>query len=156
MTEQEAIEELRPCVDFPFGNDISGEAAETAICALEEVQRYRAWEERLKKVYGDCPGLLELTITHLEHHVGIDIPEPVFKARLLTDGVVDQWEAYKALGTPEQLREALGQLNAAKEDIRKLLCREYGSSCQFCIHDENEAAMCCNIGGSGRDWNHLT
>ena len=32
---------------------------------------------------------------------------------------------------------------------KKLLCSEYGSSCSFCIHDNNPDAMCCNIDGSG-------
>ncbi len=45
-------------------------------------------------------------------------------------------------GTETKLREA-------KETIRKLLCSEYGSSCSFCIHDNNPDAMCCNVGGSG-------
>lgn len=50
-----------------------------------------------------------------------------------------------------------------KEVIRKLLCSEYGSSCQFCIQDNNDNAMCRNVGGSGswccenaaydREWN---
>lgn len=50
-----------------------------------------------------------------------------------------------------------------KEVIRKLLCSEYGSSCQFCIQDNDDNAMCRKVGGSGswccenaaydRDWN---
>lgn len=54
--------------------------------------------------------------------------------------------AIQALEENQVLKE---KLENAKEDIRKLLCSEYGSSCQFCIQDENEDAMCCNIGGSG-------
>lgn len=41
------------------------------------------------------------------------------------------------------------ELRKAKEAIRKLLCSEYGSSCSFCIHDNNPDAMCCNVRGSG-------
>ena len=41
------------------------------------------------------------------------------------------------------------ELRKAKETIRKLLCSEYGSSCSFCIQDNNPDAMCCNVGGSG-------
>ncbi len=41
------------------------------------------------------------------------------------------------------------ELKEAKETIRKLLCSEYGSSCQFCIQDDNENAMCRKVGGSG-------
>lgn len=146
MTEQEAIEIFKNFPTWNLDDRWLDEAdmeklTETAISALEEVQQYRAWEERLKKVYGDCPGLLELTITHLEHHVGIDIPEPVFKARLLTDGVVDQWEAYKALGTPEELREAREKQQKQKplydKRISVLSCPICGGYLQKVI-DDNE------------------
>lgn len=40
------------------------------------------------------------------------------------------------------------ELREARETIRKLFCSEYGSSCSFCIHDNNPDAMCCNVGGS--------
>lgn len=56
--------------------------------------KYKKLEQRLKKVYGECEGLLETVVEHLERHEGIDLPEPVFKARLLTDGDVDKWEEY--------------------------------------------------------------
>lgn len=45
--------------------------------------------------------------------------------------------------------DSVCELQKAKETIRKLMCSEYGSSCQFCIHDKNNDAMCCNVGGSG-------
>lgn len=36
-----------------------------------------------------------------------------------------------------------------REAIRKLLCSEYGSSCEFCIQDNNDNAKCRKVGGSG-------
>ena len=70
--------------------------------------------------------------------------------------VIGNCDAYTRLAqyedtdlTPEQILEKLEELEKAKEVIRKLLCSEYGSTCQFCIHDENPDAMCSNIGGSG-------
>lgn len=36
-----------------------------------------------------------------------------------------------------------------REAIRKLLCSEYGSSCEFCIQDSNDNAKCRKVGGSG-------
>ena len=56
---------------------------------------------------------------------------------------------YREIGTVEECREAREKLPVAEEAIKKLLCSEYGSSCQFCIHDSDEEAVCCNIGGSG-------
>lgn len=42
MEENEAIKEFRQNVDMPFGSNISREASELAIQALEEIQQYRA------------------------------------------------------------------------------------------------------------------
>lgn len=41
MTENEAIKEFQQNIDMPFGSNISREASELAIQALEEVQQYR-------------------------------------------------------------------------------------------------------------------
>lgn len=49
----------------------------------------------------------------------------------------------------DEYTQTMELLKLAVEDIRKLLCEEYGSPCQFCKHDNNEDAMCCKIGGSG-------
>ena len=67
---------------------------DTAITKLAE---YEDLEERLRTVYGECDGLLEMVVEHLEHHENVDISEPVFKARLLTDETVDKWEEIKRL-----------------------------------------------------------
>lgn len=62
---------------------------------------------------------------------------------------LEELQQYRAIGTVEECREAKEQLEAAKDDIRKLLSSEYGDSCEFCIQDGNEDAQCCNIGGYG-------
>lgn len=62
---------------------------------------------------------------------------------------LEEIQQYRAIGTIEEFKDLKEKLENAKDDIRKLLSSEYGSSCDFCIHDENEDAMCCNIGGSG-------
>ena len=62
---------------------------------------------------------------------------------------LEEIQQYRAIGTIEELKALKEKFENAKDDIRKLLSSEYGSSCQFCVHDENEDAMCCNIGGSG-------
>jgi len=118
MTEMEAITTLQDIHDVAECRIKSGDQRgvvyippdklqdfNIAISALKEIQKYREFEERLKKIYGDCPGLLEIVVKHLEAHEGVDLPEPIFKARLLTDGEVDRWEAYKQLGTVEELKK---------------------------------------------------
>ena len=108
--------------------------------------KYKKLEQRLKKVYGECEGLLETVVEHLERHEGIDLPEPVFKARLLTDGDVDKWEEYKKIGTVEEVREArekripmkiVHNLEAGREadwtcPACKWTCSPYVRHCQNC------------------------
>ena len=65
--------------------------------AVRKLAEYEDLEDRFQSVYGECDGLLEKVVEHLERHEGIDLPEPVFKARLLTDGEVDRWEEYEYL-----------------------------------------------------------
>ncbi len=78
---------------------------------VDKLGEYEDLEERLQAVYGECHGLLEKVVEHLERHEGVDLPEPIFKARLLTDGEVDKWERYKSL--EEQSKEA------AENELRK-------------------------------------
>ena len=73
---------------------------DTAITKLAE---YEDLEDRLQSVYGECDGLLGKLVEHIERHEGVDLPEPVFKARLLTDGEVDRWEEYKNLEEQNKL-----------------------------------------------------
>lgn len=75
--------------------------------------------------------------------------DEMYDAAQIAIKALEEIQQYRAIGTVDECRAAVGQLKAAKEDIRKLLCSEYGSSCQFCIHDEDEDAICCNVGGSG-------
>jgi len=102
VTENEAIEWIKKIYIDTNQSDICM-SLNMAISALKEIRQYRDMEQRLKKVYGDCPGLLEKVVKHLEKHENITLPEPIFKARLLTDGEVDRWEAYKQLGTVEEI-----------------------------------------------------
>lgn len=92
MTEQETeikrvISYIRSCRDAGIDTTITIDKSRNhfILNALEEIQQYRALEERLKRVYGDCQGLLERVVMHLEAHASADLSKPVFKARLLTD-----------------------------------------------------------------------
>lgn len=42
MTENEAIEEFKRNIEMPFGSDISNEASEIVLQALDEIKQYRA------------------------------------------------------------------------------------------------------------------
>ena len=64
---------------------------------VEKLAEYEDLEERLRNVYGECDGLLQKVVEHLESHEGIDLQGPVSKARLLTDDDVDRWEELNGL-----------------------------------------------------------
>ena len=64
---------------------------------VTELKEYRDLKERLNSIYGECDGLLEVVVEHLERHEGSVLTEPVFKARLLTAGEADRWEEWKSL-----------------------------------------------------------
>lgn len=95
------------------------EKAETIINGFEELEQYRAMEKRLEAIYGDCPGLLETVVEHLERHDGIGTDKPAFKARLLTDDNVDKWDSYKEIGTPEECRAAVEKQK--EYDVEKVI-----------------------------------
>lgn len=124
MTEQEAIKKIRELqahnnglfdLDCHFATNI-------AVRCIEESQKYREINDRLKTIYGECDGLFETAVEQalenavaiLENHEGIDIGHP-YQSRLLTDEDVDKWEAYKAIGTPDECRAAVDKKKADKE-----------------------------------------
>lgn len=88
----------------------------------EERRKYTDLEERLQSIYGKCDGLLEKVVESLEQHENVNIPEPVFKAKLLTDGEVDRWEEYKCLEKQGKLLKlpcAVGDTVYEVQDLRE-------------------------------------
>ena len=115
--------------------------------ALEEVQQYRAMEKRLDAIYGDCPGLLETVVKHLERHDGIGTDKPAFKARLLTDDNVDKWDSYKEIGTVEECRAAV-EKQKPKKPIDRCMYKE----CPACGSVEIQNCGYCTECGQKLDW----
>lgn len=79
MKESEAIKEFRQNIDMPFGSNISREASELAIQALEKVQQYQ-----------EIGTLEELQ----------DMKSDYFKA-------LSDWRQYRKIGTLEECRTAI-------------------------------------------------
>ena len=95
MTENEAIELLRSmqnpkqdyadvvcapafCTGFRFVYpEPEDYAIEEAIKALKEIQQYREMDRKIREVYGDCDGLLEVVIDGLCKHSEVDIGNPI-------------------------------------------------------------------------------
>lgn len=116
MTGQEAIEILTLTPEMQRKVPHLSGVYEVAVKALEEIQQYRALEKRLADMFGGELSL-EYYVDELEKAMTEpDKPHPV-NARILTYEDADMWEAYKAIGTPEECREAVENLKAAKEDI---------------------------------------
>lgn len=118
MTENEAI--IREKIsDFEmhyaefdkYPQNIESDFVEAVSTLLQEIQQYRAMEERLKKIYGECDGILEVIVSGLERHENLELPSITVKSRLLTDEDVDMWDEYRAIGTVEEFKAfKLGRL----------------------------------------------
>lgn len=112
MTENEAIKELETSIDlakmctqnYERKNEIQG--YEMAIKALEEVQQYQALEKRLSDMFGGSLSL-KMCVDELERILTEpDSPHPM-NAKILTYQEAADWEAYRAIGTPEECRAAV-------------------------------------------------
>ena len=101
MTVQEAIRELHNI--RPLGGIIPqkrAEAIDIAIKCMEEVEQYRALEEKLNGIS------IEHIVNAFIERVEKDTNEGYEKGRILTNAEADMWEQYRALGTVEELKEA--------------------------------------------------
>lgn len=109
MKENEAIQELESRIspyDTCKADFDANEAIKTAIKALEEVQQYRALEKRLSDMFCSSTSL-KIVVDELERNLKEpDSPHPM-KARILTYKESADWDAYRAIGTPEECRVAV-------------------------------------------------
>ena len=123
MTENEAIKILKKPEeyiriyddDFVFPSDFA-KAYETAIKALEEIQRYRALEEKLNGIS------VEQVVNGFISTVEKQTHEEYKRGRILTNKEADEWnelqaigtveeiQSYRAIGTPTQILEKIGGL----------------------------------------------
>ena len=125
-TPEEAIETIKSNMPTS-GYQMLRESLAMAIEALEKVQHYQEMDKKLREAFGDCDGLLETVVDSLCRHEGEDIGSPV-KSRLLTNETVDKWDAYLAIGTVEECREAK-ERQTPKRPVwkkgRSVICKDY-------------------------------
>ncbi len=115
MSEKEAVAYLKAIKDVMYNSltqQTARDALDMAIAALEEIQQYRALEQRLQSVYGEHDGLLEIVINGLAKYE--NAPDRASKAVLLIDDDVDKWKQYRAIGTVDQCREAVERMKPKK------------------------------------------
>lgn len=89
-------------------------SVEKAIKALEEVQQYRVLEKRLSDMFGGSLSL-KMCVDELERILTEpDSPHPM-NAKILTYQEAADWEAYRAIGTPEECRKSVDICKAMAE-----------------------------------------
>lgn len=138
MTENKAIERIK--YRMHTVEQVAGkggmEDLEMAIKALEEVQQYRALETRLAEMFGGAL-CLEIVIDELERQLKEpDNPHPI-NAKILTYEDAAAWDAYHAIGTPEECRAAVEKQTAKRPRImgNAMIC----PSCPRCFKSDNSA-----------------
>lgn len=119
MTENEAIKMLENIlIDYKNLKNaiLCQQMVDLAVKALREVQEYREMDRKLRKCFGDCDGLLKAVVDGICYR--ISVKEPI-KLRLLTNEDADMWDAYRAIGTVEECREATRKQKKEKSNSRK-------------------------------------
>lgn len=150
MTENEAIEELHRI--RPYGGIIPqrrAEALDVAIKALEEVQQYRALETRLAEMFGGELSL-ETVVDELERQLKEpDNPHPI-NAKILTYEDAAAWDAYHAIGTPEECQAAMEKQIPYKPSRKKLV---WGiGKCKCGVEFLDRKTGFCGNCGQRLDW----
>ena len=157
MTENEAIKGLETSINlakmctqnYERKREIQG--YEMAINALEDVLQYRALEKRLSDMF--CSSVsLKSVVDELERNLKEpDSPHPM-KARILTYKESADWDAYRAIGTPEECRAAVEKQTDEKPTAvlgtfggEEYECKNCGSD--VCYGDEY-----CRWCGQKLDW----
>lgn len=123
MTEEGAIKEIREnmlcdyciagCDECDIESCSNKDAFSVAIKALEEVQQYQALEKRLSDMFGGSLSL-KMCVDELERILTEpDSPHPM-NAKILTYQEAADWEAYRAIGTPEECRAAVEKQTAKR------------------------------------------
>ena len=105
MDESKAIKIIKQEMGWENKSSTLG-AFEEAVKALEEVQQYQALEKRLSDMFGGSLSL-KMCVDELERILTEpDSPHPM-NAKILTYQEAADWEAYRAIGTPEECRAAV-------------------------------------------------
>ena len=127
MTEKEAIRELEWAKNRLMQYSHMETNRESAFSMATEVQQYRILEKCLSDMFGGSLSL-KMCVDELERILtDPDSPHPM-NAKILTYQEAADWEAYRAIGTPEECRAAVEKQNVNKE---------------LESHDEKHILECC-------------
>lgn len=159
MNENEAIERIktgiccekgtaRYCTDAcMYGKEKC--AYSVAIKALKEIQQYRELEKRLTGMFGGELSL-ETVVDELERQLKEpDNPHPI-NAKILTYEDAAAWDAYRAIGTPEECQAAMEKQIPYKPSRKKLV---WGiGKCKCGVEFLDRKTGFCGNCGQKLDW----
>ena len=120
-----------------------------AIKALEEIQQYRELEKRLTGMFGGELSL-ETVVDELERQLKEpDNPHPI-NAKILTYEDAAAWDAYHAIGTPEECQAAMEKQIPYKPSRKKLV---WGiGKCKCGVEFLDRKTGFCGNCGQKLDW----
>lgn len=171
MTENEAIRELEwaksRLMRCSHMNTNRMHAFFMAIKALEDVQQYRALEKHLSDMFGGSLSL-KMCVDELERIlVEPDSPHPM-NAKILTYQEAADWEAYREIGTVEELIRGKRYINIAKHHgtIRQVIdeCIAYEAigtpeECRAAVKKQTAKRAlhqgCYDKNGEWHEWNGI-
>ena len=116
--------------------------------AIEEVQKYHDLEQKLNGVD------LVMLANHWMEMAEEGEVKGYQRGRVLTNEDADQWDAYKAIGTPEECRDAVDKQMADKPQ-KVLLSHGTGYECKQCGNELSVNAFngeYCHWYGQKLDW----
>lgn len=153
MSENEAIDVILKD-HSTFKNPMS-KAYVMACKSLEEIQQYRALEQKLQSVYGEHDGLLEIIVNGLVQYD--NAPDKAIKCVLLTDDDVEKWEQLKAIGTIEEFKDLKKKSEPKKPILNNPQINEFfvkeTKLCPSChSYINNCSGNYCRDCGQAIDW----
>lgn len=159
MTENEAIERIktgiccekgtaRYCTDAcMYGKEKC--AYSVAIKALKEIQQYRELEKRLTDMFGGELSLEDVT-DELERYLKEPDNAHPINAKILTYEDAAAWDAYRAIGTPEECQAAMEKQIPYKPSRKKLV---WGiGKCKCGVEFLDRKTGFCGNCGQKLDW----
>ena len=164
MTENEKIngwtyeetikttENLMEAEQNMFKWDVLRHLRDFAEAFLEELQKYRALEKRLTDMFGGELSLEDVTDEPERYLKEPDNTHPI-NAKILTYEDAADWDAYRAIGTPEECRAAMEKQTAKRPSCDSFDGLHFFPICPNCGGelDEDERESYCEC-GQKLDW----
>ena len=145
----ELLPELR--AESEVGEMIERCVAEEAESLLRDMQEYRGLSDRIRSMFGDAATLKDVVDSLERKLLEPGKPDPV-NARILTYEESAMWDAYRAIGTPEECREAVEKQTGKKPTAVLGIFGGTENECKNCGNDVRYRDEYCRWCGQKLDW----